>query len=66
MPIFNFSKYILDTSQIDHFTNTVSSAVSNFPTPNNSPEEFSTEKREINTEYMCSSDIDEQLQVFII
>jgi len=65
MPIFNFSKYILDT-RIDHFTNTVSSVISNFPTPNNSPEELSTEEHEIDTECTCSSDIVEQIQVFII
>jgi len=66
MPIFNFSKYILDTSQIDHFTNTVSSVLSNFPTPSNSPEELCTEELEINTECTCSSDIDEKIPVFII
>jgi len=61
MPMFNFSKYILDTSEIDHFTNNVNSVISNFPTPNNSPEECENVK-----EYKSSSDIDEQIQVFII
>ncbi|CAI6358394.1 unnamed protein product [Macrosiphum euphorbiae] len=49
-------------TRIDHFTNTVSSVISNFPTPNNSPEELSTEELEIDTECTCSSDIVEQIQ----
>ncbi|XP_016656239.1 uncharacterized protein LOC107882430 [Acyrthosiphon pisum] len=51
-----------NNSRIDNFTGTVSSDISNFPTPNNSPEELSTEKRETITECMCSSDIVEQIQ----